>query len=175
MLETERLILRQWREDDFPLFGTLNSDPRVQQSFYHKSDVEASVAMARRLEDRITRYGYGLWAVEFKETSTFVGFTGLAKVMAEIPAAPCTEIAWRIAPEHWGKGIATEAARAALADGFTRVGLDEIVSYTLPSNAASRRIMDKIGMTYDPADDFDHPEIPEGHPMRRMVLYRAKR
>jgi RimJ/RimL family protein N-acetyltransferase len=85
------------------------------------------------------------------------------------------EIAWRLAAAYWNRGYATEGARSALTFGFDELGLDEILSFTVPSNLPSRRVMEKIGMTRNPADDFDHPELPEGHALRRHVLYRSHR
>lgn len=173
MLETKRLVLRQWKEDDFPAFAKLNTHPQVREFFYQAATSESSIELAKRLRDRIDRYGYGLWAVELKENAQFIGFTGLAKVEVK-PLFSSTEIAWRLDPGYWGKGYATEAAYATLVDGFSRVGLPEIIAYAVPHNYASRRIMDKIGMTYNPAEDFNHPDVPKDHTMSRMVLYRAR-
>lgn len=173
LLETERLIVRPWREDDFSAFADINTDPRVQAFFHIRATRDSSIAMAGRIKDRIERYGYGLLAVEHKRTHAFIGFTGVSQVHFPAHFTPCMEIAWRIAPSEWGKGYATEAARAVLRDGFARLALLEIVAFTLPDNHASRRVMEKIGMTYDPRDDFDHPDIPKDDPKARMVLYRA--
>jgi RimJ/RimL family protein N-acetyltransferase len=110
--------------------------------------------------------------VEVRGGAAFAGFVGLSVPRFEAHFAPCVEIGWRLAAQHWGHGYATEGARAALAFGFGTLGLEEIVAFTAPRNVRSRRVMEKIGMTYDPADDFDHPLLPEGHPLRRHVLYR---
>lgn len=174
MLETQRLILRQWKDSDFPIFAQINTHPNVREFFYQPATIESSIGMAERLRDRIDKNGYGLWAVEIKLTGEFIGFTGLAKVFFNATPTDHTEIAWRLDPTHWGKGYATEAAHAVLEDGFVRIGLPEIIAYTVPHNDASRRIMDKIGMTHNPDDDFDHPDVPKDHRMCRMVLYRAR-
>jgi RimJ/RimL family protein N-acetyltransferase len=174
MLETERLVLRQWKDSDFPAFGQINMHSSVREFFYQPTTIESSIEMAKRLRDRIAKNGYGLWAVELKEGNQFLGFTGLANVFFGGKPTSWTEIAWRIDPAHWGKGYATEAARLALADGFTRIGLPEIIAYTVPHNYASRRVMEKIEMTHNPSDDFDHPDVPKNHKMSRMVFYRAQ-
>jgi len=119
--------------------------------------------------------GFGLWAVEITGFAPFAGFVGLNVPRFESHFTPCVEIGWRLSREFWHRGYATEGARAALTFGFDTLGLNEIVSFTAPSNAASRRVMEKIGMRRNPDDDFDHPLVPEGHPIRRHVLYRALR
>lgn len=116
--------------------------------------------------------GFGLWAVERLADGMFLGFTGLSRPSFEAHFTPAVEIGWRLARHAWGHGYATEAARASVAFGFETVGLDEIVSFTVPANVRSRAVMERIGMRHDPADDFDHPKLPEGHPLRRHVLYR---
>jgi RimJ/RimL family protein N-acetyltransferase len=119
--------------------------------------------------------GYGLWAVEAPGEAEFIGYVGLALATFEARFTPAVEVGWRLARDYWGRGFATEAARAAVADGFDRVGLEEIVSFTVPANERSWRVMDRLGMTHDPADDFDHPRLPVGHHLRRHVLYRLRR
>jgi RimJ/RimL family protein N-acetyltransferase len=132
-----------------------------------------------RSVDRILRHfeerGFGLWAVELPGQSSFIGYTGLAVPSFDAPFTPCVEIGWRLAAEHWGKGYATEAARAALAHGFETLKLDEVVSFTVPANLRSIGVMKKLGMHRDPAQDFDHPLLPLGHPLRSHVLYRIGR
>jgi RimJ/RimL family protein N-acetyltransferase len=136
---------------------------------------EESDARAARVEAHFEEYGYGLWAVEVPGVTPFAGFVGLSIPQFEAHFTPCVEIGWRLAAEFWGRGIATEAARAALTFGFDRLGLNEIVSFTVPANVRSRRVMQRIGMRHDPAGDFDHPAIPAGHRLRRHVLYRIAR
>jgi RimJ/RimL family protein N-acetyltransferase len=138
-------------------------------------DREESDALVDRIEGQFDALGYGLWAIEVPGVAEFIGYTGLALHTFEARFTPAVEIGWRLARDHWGRGYATEAARAAAADGFDRVGLDEIVSFTSTLNRRSIRVMERIGMTHDPADDFDHPRFPAGHHLRRHVLYRLKR
>ena len=160
-IETPRLILRGWRDSDRDPFARMNADPRVMEFFPACLTREQSDAMI----DRET----GLLALELRETGEFIGFIGLAAPTFDAHFTPCVEIGWRIAAEHWGKGLATEGAREVL-----RRTTGEIVSFTTERNFRSRRVMEKLGMTHDPADDFDHPRIPEGHPLRRHVLYRIR-
>lgn len=133
-----------------------------------------SDAFAAQVRREMDERGFGLWAVEVPGVAPFVGFTGLAVPRFRAHFTPCVEVGWRIAREHWGRGYATEAARAALAHGFAALGLEEIVSFTAAGNLRSRRVMEKLGMTHDPADDFEHPSLPPGHPLRRHVLYRIQ-
>lgn len=170
-IRTDRLLLRRWRPEDREPFAALNADPRVTE-FLGALSREESDALAARIEAGFEQRGYGSWAVEVRGGAAFAGFVGLSVPRFEAHFAPCVEIGWRLAAQHWGHGYATEGARAALAFGFGTLGLEEIVAFTAPRNVRSRRVMEKIGMTYDPADDFDHPLLPEGHPLRRHVLYR---
>jgi RimJ/RimL family protein N-acetyltransferase len=175
MIHTRRLHLRLWRDEDLPAFAAMNSDARVMEHFPKLLDRAESDAMAGRIREHFARRGFGLWAVQVPGVADFIGFVGLAVPGFEAHFTPCVEIGWRLACAHWGQGYATEAARAALDFGFQRLDLDEIVSFTVPKNRRSRAVMERIGMTRTPADDFDHPVLPEGHPLRRHVLYRAKR
>ena len=175
ILETERLLLRPWRDDDLEPFAALNADPRVMEHFPSLLDRAQSDAAAGRVRAHFEEHGFGLWAVEVPDTCSFVGFVGLAVPRFEAPFTPCVEIGWRLAHEHWGRGYAPEGARAALRFGFEPLGLEEIVSMTVPANVRSQRVMEKIGMTRDGQGDFDHPLIPEGDPLRRHVLYRLSR
>lgn len=174
-IRTPRLILRRWRPEDLEPFAALNADPVVMEHFPSTLSREESDAFARRIEDHFDRYGFGLWALEIPGVAPFAGFVGLSVPGFEAHFTPCVEIGWRLAAGSWGKGYATEAARAVLAFGFERLSLAEIVSFTAPANERSRRVMERIGMTRNPADDFDHPRLPEGHPLRRHVLYRVAR
>jgi RimJ/RimL family protein N-acetyltransferase len=171
-LRTERLLLRRWLPSDTEPFARLNADPRVMQHFPAVLSREESDALVQRAEEHFERDGFGPWAVEIPEIAPFIGFVGLSVPRFQAHFTPCVEIGWRLAAEFWNRGYATEAARAALSFGFERLGLAEIVSFTVPANLPSRRVMEKIGMTRDYAGDFDHPSIPEGHPIRRHVLYR---
>jgi len=176
-LSTERLLLREWRDDDLEPFAALNADPRVCRFFPSTLTRGESDALAARIREDFQRRGFGVWAVERLDVPErpFIGFIGLSVPRFEARFTPCVEIAWRLSAEHHGHGLATEGARAALAYGFDVLGLDGIVSFTVPANQPSRRVMEKIGMRHDPADDFDHPALPEGHPLRWHVLYRAWR
>lgn len=173
-LRTERLLLRRWREEDRAAFAALNADPRVMEHFPALLSREESDALASGIEARFAERGFGLWAVEVVGSAPFIGFIGLAVPRFEAVFTPCVEIGWRLAAEHWGYGYATEGARAALAFGFESLGLVEILSFTVPANARSRRVMESLGMTHDERDDFDHPLLPEGHRLRRHVLYRIR-
>jgi ribosomal-protein-alanine N-acetyltransferase len=149
--------LRLWRPDDRIPFAALNADPKVMEHFPSTLTRGASDALADRIERHFVEHGFGLWAIEVLGVAPFVGFVGLS-----IP-----EFA-----THWNRGYATEGALAALTFGFETLGLQEIVSFTVSANAPSRRVMEKIGMVRDPDGDFDHPGLPESHPLRRHVLYR---
>ena len=174
-LETTRLKLRAWREHDLAAFASLNADARVMEFFLKPLDRAESDALAWRIRDHFARHGFGLWAVEARGVVDFIGFVGLSVPSFQAPFMPCVEIGWRLAHEYWGHGYATEAARAALAFGFRDLALDEIVSFTVPLNWRSRRVMENIGMKRSAVDDFDHPALPEGHPLRSHVLYRLQR
>jgi ribosomal-protein-alanine N-acetyltransferase len=171
LIATERLTLRQWRDDDLEPFAALNADPAVMEFFPAPLTRDQSDALAQRERSAIEERGWGLWAVE-NAHRRFIGFVGLAVPSFEAHFTPAVEIGWRLAREQWGKGYAAEAARAALAFGFEELALDEIVSFTAAINVRSRSVMERIGMTHDPADDFDHPRVADG-PLRRHVLYRA--
>lgn len=175
MIETKRLRLRPWKESDLEPFAKMNADPMVREFFASKLDKEESDHLARTLIQFIDERGWGFWAVERLEDSLFIGFIGLEYVDFESHFTPAVEIGWRLSVEHWGKGYATEGANACLEYGFNTLHLPEIVALTAQGNVKSRRVMEKLGMTYDPKDDFDHPKIIQGHPVRRHVLYRKVR
>ncbi len=174
-LRTPRLLLRPWRDTDLAPFAALNADPEVRRWFAGTLTREESDAQAAQLQEHITTHGFGFWAVEAPGTAPFIGFVGLKHVAFAAPFAPAVEIGWRLARAHWGQGYATEAARAALAHAFGPLDLKEVVSFAVPGNQASRRVMERIGMTHDPGGGFDYPGLPEGHPFRHHVLYRAWR
>ena len=175
MIETDRLRLRRWRASDHAPFAALNADPAVMEHLLAPLDRAESDAFVARIEAHFDQHGYGLWALEVKDGGTFVGFVGLAHVAFDADFAPAVEIGWRLARTAWGQGYASEAARRALAFGIEEAGLDEIVSFTVPANTRSRAVMERIGMTHDRSGDFDHPRVPEGHRLRRHVLYRIDR
>lgn len=174
-LDTERLRLRQWRTSDLGPFAELNADPRVMEFFPARLDRAASDALAGRIEAKIAERGWGLWAAEIRATGEFIGFIGLQPPIAQLPCSPCIEVGWRLAQPYWGKGFATEGARAALRFGFEKLGLDEIVSLTVPANRRSRAVMERLGMQEDKAGTFEHPAIAPGNPLRLHCLYRLSR
>jgi RimJ/RimL family protein N-acetyltransferase len=175
VLETARLCLRGWRESDLDPFAALNDDPLVMEHFPSRLTRVESDAMVASIGEHFARHGFGLWAVEVPGAADFIGFVGLSVPRFMSHFTPCVEIGWRLASEHWGRGYAPEAARAALRFGFEQVGLDQIVSFTVPANLKSRRVMEKIAMRRDPGDDFDHPSLAQDHPLQRHVLYRMSR
>lgn len=171
MIKTPRLILRPWRDEDAEPFAALNCDPAVMEHFQAPLTRAESDAAIERIRGQFAREGFGLWAVEVPGVAPFIGFTGLSRP----PWWPeVVEVGWRLAHAHWGKGYATEAARAALEYGFGTVGLDEIVSFVVPSNVRSQAVMTRLGMTRDPDGDFDHPNVALGHRLRRHWLYRIR-
>jgi RimJ/RimL family protein N-acetyltransferase len=171
-LETERLLLRRWHTGDLEPIAALSADPEVMEHFPATlSGTEAALLIAR-LEAGFERDGYGFWAVELRETGALAGFVGLSPVPEEIRLAPAVEIGWRLARTQWGRGIAHEAASAALAYGFGVLGLDEIVAYTAATNDRSRRLMERLGMRRDEDRDFDHPRIAAGTRLATHVVYR---
>jgi RimJ/RimL family protein N-acetyltransferase len=177
VLRTDRLIMRRWRDADAGPFAAMNADPQVMEHFPALMTRAESDAAIRRIENHFDRRGFGIWALEIAATGEFIGFAGLNVPSFEVPgfardAGPPVEVGWRLARPAWGYGYASEAARAALAYGFGEVGLAEIISFTTTTNARSQAVMRRIGMTHDQADDFDHPELPVGSPLRRHVLWR---
>ena len=172
---TERLVLRQWREGDLEPFARLNADPEVMRHFPALLSREQADAMVDRLSGHIEAEGWGMWAVERRDTGEFIGFTGLGVPRQELPSQPCVEVGWRLARDAWGHGYASEAAREALRVGFDELGLAEIVAFTAVPNRRSRAVMERLGMVRDAAEDFDHPAVDVGHPVRRHVLYRTVR
>lgn len=174
-LRTPRLILRRWRPADHAPFAAMNADPRVMEFFPATLSPEETDASIARIEAHFDQHGFGLWAVEIPGMAHFAGFVGLNYPRFEAAFTPCVEIGWRLAAEYWNQGFATEGARAALVFGFETLKLDEIVSFTVPDNVRSRRVMEKLGMTHNPSEDFDHPLVSDGHRLKRHVLYRKSR
>jgi len=175
MLETERLRLRRWKESHRAPFASINADPRVMEWLGPPLSRAQSDAMIERAEEHFRKHGFGPYAVELRETEGCIGFVALMIPSFASHFTPCVEIGWRLAAEAWGHGYATEGARALMDHAFSKLGLRELVSFTAAENWRSRRVMERLGMTHDPADDFDHPRLVESDPLRRHVLYRTKR
>ncbi len=170
VLATERLVLRTWTDADLAPFAALNADPEVMAFFPGTLDHTSSAELMARIRGHFEVHGFGMWAVE--RQGVFIGFAGLAVPQFNAHFTPCVEIGWRLAREYWGHGYATEAALAALRYGFESLGLDEIVSFTVPNNQRSRRVMEKLGMSMD--GTFAHPRLPVEHPLSLHVLYRLR-
>lgn len=153
----------------------MNCDPAVMEFYPALHSREETEAMLERVEAHFDLHGFGPWAAELRETGEFIGYIGLAVPRFVAAFTPCVEIGWRLAAAHWGKGLAIEGARAVVHYGFEVLCLGELVSFTVPTNLRSRRVMEKLSMTHNPADDFDHPLLPEGLALRRHVLYRLRR
>lgn len=174
-LKTERLILRQWNEADREPFARMNADPRVMEFLGETLSREQSDELAERIEAHFRTYEFGLYAAEMVESGEFIGFIGLAVPTFDAAFTPCVEIGWRLAAEYWGAGLATEGAKESVRHAFEELGLGELVSFTAIRNERSRRVMAKLGMTHDATENFDHPKLPAGDPLRRHVLYRLTR
>lgn len=178
MLSTERLLLRPWKDSDYAPFAALNADPEVMEFFPSRLSREESDALADRIQDGISERGWGLWAVERKsghspeQEGEFIGYVGLSIPRFEAHFTPCVEIGWRLARSAWGHGYATEAACTAIQYGFDVLRLEEIVSFTASVNQRSERVMQRLGMTHCPDEDFDHPVLTQEHWLSRHVLYR---
>jgi len=173
-IETPRLTLRRWLPSDHEPFARINRDPAVMEFMPALLSPEESDQLVDRIQAHFAAHGFGLWAAELRATAEFIGFIGLSVPRFQAHFTPCVEVGWRLAVEHWGQGLATEGARFVVDRAFRELRLPALVSFTVPSNLRSRRVMEKIGMTRDPADDFDHPGLPAGHPLRRHVLYRLE-
>lgn len=174
-IKTDRLLLRRWRDEDREPFARMNADPAVMKHFPALLSRAESDRLADDIEAHFERYGFGAWAAELRATGVFIGFIGLAVPRFEAAFTPCVEIGWRMDAAYWGRGLATEGARAVVRHAFDVAGLNEIVSFTVPANTRSRHVMEKLGMSHDPRDDFDHPNLAPAHPLRRHVLYRLRR
>jgi len=174
-IATERLHLREWKAEDRAPFAALNRDPRVMEFFPRALEPPESDALANRIQASIAARGFGLYAAETRDTGAFIGFIGLAEVTFPAAFTPATEVGWRLARDAWGRGYATEGARAVIDHAFGALGFGALVSFTTEWNARSRRVMEKIGMTYDPSADFRHPQLPPDHKLAPHVLYRISR
>ena len=176
-IESERLILRPWRQSDFAPFAALNGDPEVMEYFPDTLSREDSDALALRIKERIETEGFGFFAVEVKDGPEFIGMVGpsVPPYGAQLPCGPCTEVGWRLSREAWGKGYASEAAAASLDFAFGVLERGEVVAFTAVQNERSQAVMRRIGMTRDESADFDHPLLPDGHRLLRHALYRISR
>jgi len=172
-ISTERLIMRGWRESDLAPWAAMNADPEVRRYLGPLLTFEQASAWVLNFQDDLDRYGFGFWALEVRASGEFIGFTGLRAMDEDMPFTG-VELGWRLARAAWGHGYATEAARAALAYGFGILGLPEVVAVTMARNERSRAVMQRIGMTTDPAEDFDDTDVDE-RPLRRHVVYRKLR
>ena len=174
VLTTERLVLRPWRDEDRPGFAALNADPHVVEFLPNPLSREQSDAVVLQVRQHFAQHGFGFWPDEAPGNVELNASMGLNHVPFEAHFTPKIEIGWRLAHAYWGQGYATEAARAALRYGFERLELNEIVAFTAPANQRSRNVMERLGMRRDPADDFEHPDLEPGHPLRPHVLYRLR-
>lgn len=172
VIETPRLILRDWRDGDVEAWVAINADPRVTEFFPHVYTRKRSEASAAAIREDLARNGFGWWALEVRGGPSFIGSIALQEVPFQAPFTPANEIGWRLGFEYWGRGYATEGARAALDFAFKQLRWAEVVAFTAASNVRSQRVMERLHMTHDPRDDFDHPKIEPGHPLRRHLLYR---
>jgi len=172
VLETDRLILRRWREADRAPFAQMNGDAAVMEFMPALLTPEESGHLVDRIEAHFDAHGFGLWAAELRGQSRFVGFVGLSVPRFEAAFTPCVEIGWRLAQDYWSQGLATEGAREVVRHAFEDLKLRRLVSFTASENLRSRRVMEKLGMTHNSEEDFEHPLLPQGHPLRRHVLYR---
>jgi len=175
MIETQRLILRRWKESDLEPFAAINQDPLVMATLGPLRTREETAQSIKRIEDHFVDYGYGLYAAELKEPRALIGFIGCQHLSLDLPVRPTLEIGWRLGSQYWGRRLAPEGARAVLNDMFSRPGIDEIVSITAMVNIKSMSVMKRLGMHTDPAENFDHPKVPVDSPLRRHVLYRLKK
>ncbi|WP_227317398.1 GNAT family N-acetyltransferase [Cedecea davisae] len=173
MYQTERLILRPWREDDLPSFAQMNADQEVMRYFLKPLTGDESREYFESFRQRMIENGFGFWALEERSSGELAGFVGLNRPGYTLPFSPCVEIGWRLRKTFWGKGYAPEAAARALRVGFEEYGLESIVAFTALPNMPSQRVMEKIGMSRE--GEFDHPMVPENHPLLRHVWYKIRR
>ena len=173
-LETPRLILRQWRDEDVERWVAMCADPRVMEFFPSTIGREQAEKMAAGMRSGLERDGYGWWPIEVKGGAPFAGAILLQEIPFEAHFTPAMEVGWWLAFEQWGHGYATEGARAALDYAFGELQRSEIVAITTPVNQRSQRVMQRLGMTRDPNEDFENPRVALGHPLRTHVLYRIR-
>jgi RimJ/RimL family protein N-acetyltransferase len=174
-IRTTRLLLRRWQPDDVVPFCQMNSAPKVMEFFPASLSEAESLSAIERMKQHFELHGFGMWAVEIPGIAPFIGSIGLRRTPWAAPFTPCVEVGWRLAAGYWGQGYALEAAHASLDFAFQWLNLDEVVAFTVPANRRSRSVMERLGMTYDPNGDFDHPMVPEGHALKRHILYRISR
>jgi RimJ/RimL family protein N-acetyltransferase len=174
-LRTKRTLLRQWKDSDLPDWVAMNADADVRRYFPTRLSEEEALGEVGRMRAAIAQRGWGMWALEIPGQLQVAGTVGLHVTTIDAHFVPCVELGWRLKREAWGQGYATEAAQAAAEFAFRDLGLDEIVAFTTVTNAPSQRVMQRLGMHRDPSDDFDHPRIEAGHPMRPHLLFRLAR
>lgn len=175
ILETERLILRTWEEADIEPMAAIDQDLKVCEFLPGLGSLERTREAIAFVKSHYAKHGFSVYAVELKSTHALIGFVGLSIPRFDAPFTPCVEIGWRLSSAHWRQGYATEAAKAVLNYAFMTLGLDEIVSFTVPANQASRRVMEKIGLHYSPDDNFEHPKLEKTHSLCQHVLYRLSK
>ncbi|OUS29048.1 GNAT family N-acetyltransferase [Gammaproteobacteria bacterium 45_16_T64] len=168
---TDRLLLRQWKDDDFAVFAKMNADPQVMEYYPETLGTEASNAMAQKIQGLLSERSWGFWAVETLKDHQFIGFVGLHKPSYDLPVTPCVEIGWRLGKEFWGNGYATEAGSECLRFAFDELDLNEVFSFTSITNTKSSAVMERLGMI-NTQENFEHPIIPENHPLREHVLFK---
>ncbi len=174
-LETERLLLRTWRDEDASPLAALHASPEMMKFLGGPMSRAHCDAMLARIRTHWDDHDFGAWALTLRDTGELIGFAGIVVPRFEARVMPCVEILWRLAPAHWGRGFVTEAACAALDDGFARNGFDEVLAFTVSQNEKSWRVMERLGMKRSPDDDFDHPLVEEGSPFKRHMVYRLAR
>lgn len=174
-LRTARTLLRQWKDSDLPAWCAMNADAQVRRYFPSTLSIEQATQEAGRIRAAIAQRGWGMWALELPGSLPFAGTVGLHVTTIDAPFVPTVELGWRLSREAWGRGLATEAAQAAARFAFEHLGLDEVTAYTAADNEPSQAVMRRLGMHHAPEDDFDHPLIEAGHPLRRHRLYRLRR
>ncbi len=174
-IDTPRLRLRRWTRSDLPVFSAMNADAQVNRHLLGPLDAATSRAMLQRIEAHHSVHGFGLWAMERRDDGALLGFAGLQIVPFDAAFTPAIEVGWRMLPSAWGHGYATEAARAAIDDGFARLSIEQVVAFTVHANSRSEAVMQRLGMQRDPAGDFEHPRLPDGHVLRPHRLYRLHR
>jgi len=172
ILETQRLIIRKWRDSDLQPMAAINQDPQVMEYFPAPKNLEETrsfIIANMRIYEQV---GYCFYAVELKDNHKFIGFVGLSPVGDELPCGPAVEIGWRLGVKYWGKGYANEAAQAIVAHAFNILGINELVTFTASTNKKSEKLMQRLGFERSEQDDFDHPKIADGHILQRHVFYK---